>query len=198
MGLPSRSFAADAHDCIMVRIRMESTEYKCVARPSCPWRAPLGSSSRHRQARSDVGVASRKPRLSVHRPAACSGVKALRNTSCVKAARRQAPLAFRSLDAFRALREPDRRRQDEERPFPLRTKNWPQTQIQQQSGSAAQATRKAALIAMQDKHCAWLDSLLDNSNDRDWPTSCRPAPRSIAKNCGRSTHPRLSTRLIDR
>src|SRR5215468_353391 len=36
MGLPSRSFAADAHDCIMVRIRMESTEYKCVARCSAP------------------------------------------------------------------------------------------------------------------------------------------------------------------
>src|SRR5438105_14407335 len=35
-------------------------------------------------------------------------------------------LAFRSLDAFRALREPDRRRRDEERPFPLRTKNWQQ------------------------------------------------------------------------
>src|ERR1700730_9270174 len=32
-------------------------------------------------------------------------------------------LAFRSLDPFRALREPDRRRRDEERPFPLRTKN---------------------------------------------------------------------------
>src|SRR5262245_13598117 len=36
MGLPSRSFSADAHDCIMVRIRMESTEYKCVARCSAP------------------------------------------------------------------------------------------------------------------------------------------------------------------
>ena len=33
-------------------------------------------------------------------------------------------LAFRSLDRFRALREPDRRRRDEERPLPLRTKNW--------------------------------------------------------------------------
>src|ERR1700731_3230346 len=35
-------------------------------------------------------------------------------------------LAFRSLDPFRALREPDRRRRDEERPFPLQTKNWQQ------------------------------------------------------------------------
>jgi hypothetical protein len=32
-------------------------------------------------------------------------------------------LPFRSLDPFRALREPDRRRRDEKRPFPLRTKN---------------------------------------------------------------------------
>ena len=36
MGLPSRSFAADVHDCIMVRIRTQSTEYKCVARYSAP------------------------------------------------------------------------------------------------------------------------------------------------------------------
>jgi hypothetical protein len=32
-------------------------------------------------------------------------------------------LPFRSLDPFRALREPDPRRRDEKRPFPLRTKN---------------------------------------------------------------------------
>ena len=51
---------------------------------------------------------------------------------------RPSSLAFRSLDAFRALREPDRRRRDEERPFPLRTKNWPQAQIEQQSRSAAE------------------------------------------------------------
>ena len=52
----------------------------------------------------------------VHRPSACSAVKALRNTSDAKAANRQAALAFRSLDPSRTLREPDRRRQDEERP----------------------------------------------------------------------------------
>jgi hypothetical protein len=65
----------------------------------------------------------RKARLPVHRPSACSGVKALRNTSLATAASRQAPLAFRSLDPFRALRGPDCRRRDEKRPFPLRTKN---------------------------------------------------------------------------
>ena len=36
MGPPSRSLAADAYDCIMVRIRVGSTEYKCVARGSAP------------------------------------------------------------------------------------------------------------------------------------------------------------------
>ena len=85
-------------------------------------RVPLGS------VRHLTGVIRRwsfqeRPHLAVHRPSACSGVKALRNTSDAKAASRQAALAFRSLDPFRALREPDRRRRDEERPFPLRTKN---------------------------------------------------------------------------
>src|SRR5215472_2138874 len=69
---------------------------------------------------SDAG-ALQKP-VAVHHPSACSGGKALRNTSAAKAASRQALLAFRSLDPFRALQEPDRRRRDEEGPFPLRTK----------------------------------------------------------------------------
>jgi hypothetical protein len=83
-----------------------------------PWRAPLGSSFRLLPAVADA-TASRKARLTVHRPSACSGVKALRNTSYAKAASRKAALASRSLDPFRALREPDRRRRDEERPFPV-------------------------------------------------------------------------------
>src|SRR5215472_6788513 len=58
----------------------------------------------------------RQAHLAVWRPAACSGVKALRNTREAKAASRQALLVFRSLDPLRALREPDRRRRDEERP----------------------------------------------------------------------------------
>ena len=36
MGLPSRSFAADAHDCIMVQDPIGPTEYKGVARCSAP------------------------------------------------------------------------------------------------------------------------------------------------------------------
>src|SRR5580692_207817 len=65
---------------------------------------------RHHQSRSYA-----KARLAVHHRSACSGLKALRNTSAAKEASRQALLPFRSLDPFRALREPDRRRRDEER-----------------------------------------------------------------------------------
>ena len=44
MGPPPRSFAADAHDCIMVEVRTGPTEYKCVARCSAPdGELPLGS-----------------------------------------------------------------------------------------------------------------------------------------------------------
>src|SRR3954451_15235722 len=71
-----------------------------------------------------------KPIALVMVPPRAQAFKALRNTSDAKAARRQAPLAFRSLDPFRALREPDRRRRDEERPFPLRTKNCEENQKQ--------------------------------------------------------------------
>jgi hypothetical protein len=42
MGLPPRSFAADAHGCIMVRIPAGSTEYKVVTRT----RVQLASSPR--------------------------------------------------------------------------------------------------------------------------------------------------------
>ena len=63
---------------------------------------------------SDAGALQKAP-VAVHHRSACSGVKALRNTSDARRQSRQAMLAFRSLDPFRALREPDRRRRDEER-----------------------------------------------------------------------------------
>ncbi len=49
IGPPPRRFAADAHNCIMVRVSTDPSEYKVVARadPSRS-RAPLGS-SRHRE-----------------------------------------------------------------------------------------------------------------------------------------------------
>src|SRR5271168_5009214 len=83
--------------------------------------------------------AMQKAPVAVHLPSACSGVKALRNASAAKAASRQAVLAFRSLDPFRALREPDRRRPDEERPFPLRTKNCQRNKQQSQINCPARA-----------------------------------------------------------
>jgi len=69
------------------------------------WRAPLGSRS------------YAKAPVAVHHRSACSGVKALRNTSVAKRQAAKLWLAFRSLDLFRALRESDHRRRDEERPF---------------------------------------------------------------------------------
>src|SRR6516164_2880889 len=59
--------------------------------------------------------AMQKARLAVHRRSACSGVKALRNTSVARRHAAKALLPFRSLAPFRALREPNRRRRDEER-----------------------------------------------------------------------------------
>src|SRR6516165_1941194 len=77
------------------------------------WRASLGSSNR--QAPSDAEAMQKAP-VAVHHRSACSGVKALRNTSVAKRQAAKLWLAFRSLDLFRALREPDRRRRDEKRP----------------------------------------------------------------------------------
>src|SRR3984893_3341802 len=99
-----------------------------TVRPSCEVRgarsAPNGElpSYHYPDRRRQTPQLQREAHLAVHRPSACSGVKALRNTSVAKAASRQAALAFRSLDPFRALREPDPRRRDEET-FPLRTKS---------------------------------------------------------------------------
>jgi len=91
-----------------------------------------------------------KARLALDCPCACSGVKALRNTSAAKAARRQAAQAFRSLDPLRALREADRRRRDEERPFQLRTKNWPKDPTEHASD------RPPEPIGKGDSHdCRW-------------------------------------------
>src|SRR5438128_2197565 len=73
--------------------------------------------------RPDAGVRREKPISLFIVPPRAQASRRCETTSDAKAASRQAPLAFRSLDPFRALRELDRRRRDEERPFPLRTKN---------------------------------------------------------------------------
>ena len=90
------------------------TEYKFAASKD----APMASSPRilNRQHTSDAESLQKAP-VAVHHRSACSGVKALRNTSTAKRQAAKPWLAFRSLDPFRALREPDRRRRDEERLF---------------------------------------------------------------------------------
>src|SRR5438270_8933679 len=113
---------ADAHDCIMVRIKRSYRIQVCGTKMCPNGELPSDLYGDIQQSSSDAGASQKRP-LAVHRPSACSGVKALRNTSDAKRQSRQALLAFRSLDPFRALREPDRRRRDEKRPFPLRTKN---------------------------------------------------------------------------
>jgi hypothetical protein len=84
-GPAARSFAADAHDCIMVRIKRSYRIQVCGEErpngelPSDPQQADRQAPTRARS--------YAKARLAVHHRSACSGVKALRNTS---AARRQA------------------------------------------------------------------------------------------------------------
>src|ERR1700757_930735 len=105
------------------------------------WRAPLGSSTdRHRQT---PKLNAQKAPVAVHHRSACSGVKAcpwleqgaLRKNSTAKRQAAKPWLAFRSLDPFRALREPDRRRRDEERPFrsQQRTGNKPKRLLDRKS-----------------------------------------------------------------
>jgi len=85
-GPAARSFAADAYDCIMVRIKRSYRIQVCGTKmrshgelPSDPQQTDTQVPSRHR-------TYTKSP-VAVHRRYACSDVKALRNTS---AARRQA------------------------------------------------------------------------------------------------------------
>src|SRR6516164_9155332 len=131
MGPPPGALPPDAYDCIMVRTRSGPTEYKFVASKDAPMASSLGSSTdRHRQT-----PTMQKAPVAVHHRSACSGVKALRNTSAAKRQAAKPWLAFRSLDPFRALREPDRRRRDEERPFrsEQRTGNKPKRLLDRKS-----------------------------------------------------------------
>ena len=86
-GPAARSFAADAHDCIMVRIKQPYRIRVCGAKIRPNGEFPLGSST-DRQAPSDAEALQKAPVAGHHR-SACSGVKAcpwleqgaLRNTS---------------------------------------------------------------------------------------------------------------------
>ena len=77
----ARNFAADAHDCIMVRIRTDLPDTSSRREDAPQWRVPFGSYP-DRQCRHPSSAG--KARLAVHPPSACSGVKALRNTSNAK------------------------------------------------------------------------------------------------------------------
>src|SRR5204863_3040657 len=84
--------------------------------------APLGSLNRPTDRHRPDTEAMQKARLAVHHRSACSGVKACPGegrgrceTQAPLSGKPPALLAFRSLDPFRALRKPDRRRRDEER-----------------------------------------------------------------------------------
>ena len=91
-GPAARSFAADAHDCIMVRIKRPYRIQVCGTKMRPQWRAPLGFSKidRHRQT---LKLCRKKAPVAGHHRSACSGVKALRNTS--DARRQAAKLCYR-------------------------------------------------------------------------------------------------------
>ena len=90
-GPAARSFAADAHDCIMVRIKRPYRIQVCGAKIRPNGELPLGSST-DRQAPSDAEALQKAPVAGHHR-SACSGVKALRNTSVAR--RQAAKLCYR-------------------------------------------------------------------------------------------------------
>ena len=113
-GPAARSFAADAHDCIMVRIKRSYRIQVCGAklRPNGELPSDPQQIDRHRQT---LKLCRKKAPVAGHHRSACSGVKALRNTS--DARRQAAKLCYRfgPLTPSAQLRKPDRRRRDEER-----------------------------------------------------------------------------------
>src|ERR1700730_15587744 len=74
------------------------------------WRVPLGSSLRHLTGAVRRRSFEEKPIARFIVPPRAQGSRRCETQATLKAASRQAALAFRSLDPFRALREPDRRR----------------------------------------------------------------------------------------
>src|SRR6516165_946767 len=113
-GPTARSFAADAYDCIMVRTRSGPTEYKFVASKRCP-NGELPSdplTDRHRQ----TPKLCKKPLSQFIIAPRAQASRRCETQASLSGKAAKLWLAFRSLDLFRALREPDRRRRDEKRP----------------------------------------------------------------------------------
>src|SRR5271167_3996971 len=112
----------------------DPTVYKSVATKMCPLASSPRILNRQTGHRPDAELCKKSRRLR------SSSLRVLRRQGAAKhkrryAASRQAVLAFRSLDPFRALREPDRRRRDEERPSrsEQRTGNKPKTPLDRKS-----------------------------------------------------------------
>jgi hypothetical protein len=82
-GPAARSSAADAHDCIMVRIKRSYRIQVCGTKMHPNGELPSDPQQTDTQAPPETD-AMQKARLAVHHRSACSGVKALRNTSDAK------------------------------------------------------------------------------------------------------------------
>ena len=99
----------------MVRTRSGPTEYKFVASKRCP-NGELPSdplTDRHRQ----TPKLCKKPLSQFIIAPRAQASRRCETQASLSGKAAKLWLAFRSLDLFRALREPDRRRRDEERPF---------------------------------------------------------------------------------
>src|SRR5205807_9177044 len=81
-GPAARSFAADAHDCIMVRIKRPYRIQVCGTKV-CPNGVLASDPQQTDRYRPDAEAMQKAP-VAVHHRSACSGVKALRNTSAAK------------------------------------------------------------------------------------------------------------------
>ena len=111
-GPAARSFAADAHDCIMVRIKRPYRIQVCGTKM-----CPMASSPRILKRQTDTVQTLKICKKSLSQVIIAPRAQASRRCQT------QAPLggkppSFATVslpDAFRALREPDRRRRDEER-----------------------------------------------------------------------------------
>src|SRR5262249_50342892 len=130
-GPAARSFAADAHDRIMVRIKPSYRIQVCSAKmrahgelPSDPLQTGTTGARSYAKSPSQFIVAAR-----AQASRRCE-------TQAPLSGKPLALLPFRSLDPFRAYREADRRRRDEERGFPAPNKEPPTNQKHDLTGKA--------------------------------------------------------------
>ena len=121
----------------------------------------------------------REPHLAVQRPAACSGVKALRNTSDAKAASRQALLAFRSLLTPSARSENLIAGDGTKNGLPLRTKNRQQTKNNHLTGKAPYKSDELPTTASRGPKAGWQASRSGTECVRDAGTKMLDVKRDV-------------------